>query len=223
MTEGTTVAVGPPFSRGAPENGRLARLFSGLWDGRELAHEAPATLSRWRKGLGRSHEESPFLSLEIAEVLQDRADAPHAVQSAVFHTLTLYSAHQQSVSSPMHVNSRNRHSEGTSVGHAMRDLCAHNAPGMTDPWNHKDNKGIVRLMEAVVTAHSVPELVGHLRHVVSLLRKTSIALDYVRLARDVHAWSTPWRGRAANRWAMDFYVPVTTKNDDNADTTDEEH
>lgn len=219
MADRTPSTAKAPFSKGAPENSRLTRLILGLWDDRELTREAPATLSRWRKGLGRDHEESPFLSMEIAETLRDRPDARTEAQAAVFHALTLYSAHQQSVSSPMHNSARDERGRGTSVGQAMGDLCARNAPGMSDPWKHPDNKGVVRLMEAAVTAHSVSELVGHLRHVVSLLRKEAIPLDYVRLARDVHAWAGPWRGQAANRWAMDFYSPVTEQNN----STDEEH
>ncbi|MFJ9552880.1 type I-E CRISPR-associated protein Cse2/CasB [Nocardiopsis sp. NPDC101807] len=220
MAGRTATAATAPFGVGSPENSRLTRLIMGLWDGRELTREAPATLARWRKGLGRSHEESPFLSMEVAEILQDRADVRREVQAAVFHALTLYSAHQQSTSTPMHTG-KQRDNWDTSVGRAMRDLCSHNAPGVPDPWKHKDNKGAVRLMEAAVTAHSVPELVGHLRHVVSLLRKETIPLDYVRLARDIHSWSTPWRGRAANRWAMDFYTPVFAG--DGADDPDNPH
>lgn len=222
-TETTSTGPPRPFEPSAPENRRLARLLSGLWDGRDMAHGTPATLSRWRKGVGRDHEESPFLSMEVAEVLQDRPDARGEVQAAVFHALTLYAVHQQSVATTMHNGDNDLRPRGTSIGHAMRDLCVRRAPeGMSDPWKHSDNKGVVRLMESATTSHSVPELVGHLRHVVSLLRKESIPLDYVRLARDIHTWSRHWRGKAANQWAMDFYTPVNTRND-NPDTTGEEH
>ena len=210
------------LDRGTPEHRDLNGLLIGLWDGPLLTREAPGTLTRWRRGLGRSHEECPFLSMEVAEALRSMKDPSRQMQEAIFQSLALYAAHQQSVSTTMHDGDRERYPRGNSLGHALSVLCTRRAPNMADPWRHDDNKGAVRLLEAAVTSHSVPELVGHVRHVVSLLRRESIPLDYARLARDIHDWSKPWRGEAATRWAMDFYASVRTT-DEAADTPEEEN
>lgn len=203
----------------------MNEVLKRLWHGSEQARGTPGTLTRWRRGLGRTHVDCPFLSMEIAEVLRSRKDPDEDMQEAVFQALALYAAHQQSVYIHMHEGSRKKYPRGKSLGHALGILCAHRAPGQTDPWRSEDNRGVVRLMEAAVTSHSVPELVGHVRHVVSLLRRESISLDYTRLAKDIYDWSKRWRGEAATRWATDFYTPVSITNDNHIapDTTNEEN
>jgi CRISPR system Cascade subunit CasB len=210
------------LDRESPEHRNLNGLLIGLWDGPLLTRQAPGTLTRWRRGLGRTHEECPFLSMEVAEALRSMKAPSPQMQEAVFQTLALYAAHQQSVSTAMHDGDRERYPRGNSLGHALNVLCIRRAPNMADPWRHDDNKGVVRLLEAAVTSHSVPELVGHVRHVVSLLRRESIPLDYARLARDIHDWSKSWRGKTANQWAMDFHSPVAARNTA-PENTEEEH
>ncbi|MEV2275000.1 type I-E CRISPR-associated protein Cse2/CasB [Nocardiopsis sp. NPDC049922] len=221
MTAGRTTYVNPI---GPAEAGRLHRILDGLWPRPgEMASDTPARLSRWRRGLSLAHDETPELSMEVAQVFQG-GDPSWNAQEAVFQALALYAAHQQSVRVSMHSDAREEHRFGTSVGHALRELCVRAAPKHPRPWEDRDNAGVVRLTEAVLTSHSMPELVGHLRRTVPLLRGEAIPLDYTRLARDVHDWSTRARGRAADRWAMDFHEPVPHAADaDDSHTDDEEY
>lgn len=202
----------------------MNEVLNRLWHGTEQARETPGTLTRWRRGLGRTHVECPFLSMEVAEILRSRKNPGDEMQEAVFQALALYAAHQQSVHVTMHDGSRKDYPRGKSLGRALGSLCAQRAPGQTAPWRHDDNKGVVRLLEAAVTSHSVPELVGHVRHAVSLLRQEAIPLDYTRLTRDIYDWSGRSRGKAATRWATDFYAPVFVNDDSNIPgATDEEN
>jgi CRISPR type I-E-associated protein CasA/Cse1/CRISPR type I-E-associated protein CasB/Cse2 len=192
---------------GTGERAELSRILGRLWEkNARMASDAPAALARWRRGLGRRHDETPELSLEIAQVFRtsDR-DPSWNAQEAVFQALSLYATHQHSVNARMHVDMKEGHNHSISVGQALRELCVRTAPGRRDPWETDDNRGIVRLMDAVVTSRSIPELVSYLRRTIILLRREKIPLDYARLAREICDWSSQERGLVARRWATDFY------------------
>lgn len=60
--------------------------------------------------------------------------------------------------------------------------------------------------DAAVEAGTVDELAAHLRTLMPLLRRGGIALDHVRLAKDMLWWETPvGRRYARNRWEEDFH------------------
>ncbi|ASU84685.1 type I-E CRISPR-associated protein Cse2/CasB [Nocardiopsis gilva YIM 90087] len=186
-----------------------------------LTRDAPGTLARWRRALGRTTQQSPVLSMEIARVIgtgENDGREPHL--DAIHHSLALLAAHQQSASQPMH------HDHGSaSLGAQCRELCrrvqAEQASGSgrekkdpRGPQYADESKGVVRRLEAAVSARSVKELVGHVRGLVPMLRKAELPLDYVRLAAEFDAWASPnRRGRVARRWGTDFYRPFPKPQD----------
>jgi CRISPR system Cascade subunit CasB len=106
-----------------------------------------------------------------------------------------------------------------SVGTASRHL-----------YDKRGNEGAKARFLAAATANSVPELAGHLRHLVTLLRNEGIALDYVRLFRDIVDWHEPARrARVRRRWGLDFHrSPAAPGREgpaggDNHDNHDKEH
>ncbi|GAA1991432.1 hypothetical protein GCM10009799_16640 [Nocardiopsis rhodophaea] len=192
-----------------------------------LTNDAPGTLARWRRALGRTAEQSPALSMEIARIIgtgDDDGWEPNL--DAIHHSLALLAAHQQSVSRPMHEN------EGSpSLGAQCRELCrrieTEHASGTgkakrdaRGPQYADECRGVVRRLEATVSARSVKELVGHVRGLVPLLRKAELPLDYVRLAADIDGWASPTRrGRVARRWGTDFYRPFPKSEDASSSTS----
>ncbi|MFD9483386.1 type I-E CRISPR-associated protein Cse2/CasB [Streptomyces sp. NPDC059991] len=119
-----------------------------------------------------------------------------AVLGAVHHTLTLYACHQQSQTPSMH-------QRGITLGEAARRL--------QTAMPSKD--GAYTRFRAARGADSLPELIGHLRGLVSLLRTYTIPLDYVALADALASWEQPQR-RAwlRRRWGLDFtHTPKSTQ------------
>lgn len=101
-----------------------------------------------------------------------------------------------------------------SLGHAFRAAVR----------SEDDREAVERRFVTLLKAHR-DDLPTHLRSAVSFLKARDVAIDYVRLLRDLRVWETPdsWVQR---RWARDFWGTLqdadagerdTVENDDQDD------
>lgn len=112
-----------------------------------------------------------------------------AILTAAHHTLAFYACHQQSKTTFLH-------RRGVSVGAAARQLQA----------AMPSKEGAALRFRAARGADSLPELLGHLRTLISLMRTYDVALDYVALAEALARWEHPEaRNRIRRRWGLDFH------------------
>ncbi|MFG1967594.1 type I-E CRISPR-associated protein Cse2/CasB [Nonomuraea sp. NPDC049028] len=200
---------------------RLQQELDGLFKGRkdELLDDAPAILSRWRRGLSHSPDTMPVLAMQIANVLSHPEEREtdreaQAWEAAVHYGLGLFAVHQQSQDRSMHQRS------GPSLGAACRLLTNHQAQALerrefspATPQFETVNRGIVRRLESAMSSVSAAELVGHVRGLVPMLRQVPIVLDYVQFTAELAAWAhSPSRGPTALRWGRHFYAPFPTGN-----------
>ncbi|MFI6978788.1 type I-E CRISPR-associated protein Cse2/CasB [Embleya sp. NPDC050154] len=120
---------------------------------------------------------------------------PRRARRTVCQVVTLYLLHQGTTGTSPH------HPDGTSIGAACRDLSLLIAPERTLVQRRQRTR-----FDAAVEADTVDELAAHLRTLMPLLRRKGIALDHVRLAKDLLWWETPvGRRYARNRWEEDFH------------------
>lgn len=120
--------------------------------------------------------------------------------------LCLYATHQQSKAEPMHVR-------GVGLGKAIRHL--------VNPVDADSReKPVMRRYHALTTANEMPELLHHLRGLVSLMRAEGVALDYVRLALDLYflAFDSA-RTRVRLGWARDLTRSTRQQSADDTDAT----
>lgn len=119
-----------------------------------------------------------------------RTDEPTREERAVHTTVTLYAIHQQSGTSPVHV-------EGVSLGQAAAHLI-----GSGD----QESSAARRRFNTLATSSTFPELSRHLRSFVSQLRAEGAPLDYVSLYQDLLDFQRPGgTARVRRRWARELY------------------
>lgn len=108
------------------------------------------------------------------------------------HTaLTLYGAHQQSRTEPMHVKE-------IGLGHAVRRL---------GPRGSSTEATVRRRFDAIATATTFEGTAHHLRALVGQLRAAKIPLDYGQLADDLLWLQNPTTSdRVRLRWARQYYA-----------------
>lgn len=159
-----------------------------------------AILAKLRRGVGkRPGEVAEILPYTLGEELVGPGDGdgePTPREWAAHIALTLYAAHQQSQSAPMH-------QRGERLGSSARRL-VRNEDLTTDP--------VTGRITILTTTDSRDTLVHHARGLVQLLRqggrqRAPIAVDYGLLAEQLLWWQRP-RGRERVRltWGRDFYV-----------------
>jgi len=171
----------------------LSLQGAGPWQKAELAN--------LRRGIGKSPAELPEVwEITLADIpdeltLHGTGDGRVATDAewAIHSALTLYALHQQS-------NSQSVYQAGRSFATAVRSLIT--------PINEE---AVKRRFDAVVTAGDLAELSYYARGLIQLLKasKTSQALDYPRLARDLYEYCYPeGRNRVRMQWGQDFYKAV---------------
>ncbi|MFJ9729449.1 type I-E CRISPR-associated protein Cse2/CasB [Streptomyces sp. NPDC101209] len=127
-----------------------------------------------------------------------------AILAAAHHTLAFYACHQQSKTTVLHRRS-------VSVGAAARQLQA----------AMPSKEGAALRFRAARGADSLPELLGHLRTLISLMRTYDVPLDYVALAEALARWEHPEaRNRIRRRWGLDFHRTPAPKTPTLAPTHD---
>lgn len=178
--DGTSTPSSP-----TPWGSVLAAALKEIYTSREAA-------ARCRRGLGKE----PMQVAEMWQYCVPVADAAlkdlrcgrGRAEAAAHHVLTLYAVHQQSQDTPMNQARR-------SVGTAARLL-----------YGQRESEGVRQRFLAAATATSVPELAGHLRHLVPQLREEKIPLSYAGLFRDIVDWADPERRAQVRRlWGLDFH------------------
>ncbi|MFF7244912.1 type I-E CRISPR-associated protein Cse2/CasB [Embleya sp. NPDC008237] len=128
------------------------------------------------------------------------AHLPHTLDRrratrAVAQVVTLYVIHQGRTAASLH------RPDGTSIGAACRDLSLRLVPEGTLVQRRQRTR-----FDAAVDAATMEELAARLRGLMPELRARRIALDHVRLAKDLLWWETPVGHRyARNRWEEDFH------------------
>lgn len=173
-----------------------------------VIYERPEAAARCRRGLGKPPMEVPEMweyCMPVVMTIPEDGPWRRRIEQATHHTLTLYAVHQQSQRDSMHkMTARGEHgsaAERHSVGSACRRL-----------YEETSSEGVRRRFLAAATAQSVPELAGHLRRLVTLLRGEKIPLDYVALFRDITDWPDPGRrARVRRRWGLDFHRVTTSQ------------
>ncbi|WP_110343649.1 type I-E CRISPR-associated protein Cse2/CasB [Prauserella flavalba] len=163
-----------------------------------------AALARLRRGLGRP----PGSVLDILDftyakefVGDPNSDEPTRAEAAAHLAMTLYAAHQQSQSQPMH-------KRGERLGRSIRMLITEK--DVTKYVEHS----VAHRFAALGTADSLAELSHHLRGIVQLLRANGVPIDYGRLAVDLLHWQYPDRTASVKlRWGRDFHFPANQNTD----------
>jgi CRISPR system Cascade subunit CasB len=181
--------------------GKLARALTTIY-------ERPEAAARCRRGLGKPPMEVPEMweyCVPVVMTLPEDSPWRRRIEQATHHVLTLYAVHQQSQRDSMHKTATpGEHADAAerrSVGAACRRL-----------YEETSSEGVRRRFLAAATAQSVPELAGHLRCLVTLLRGEKIPLDYLALAWDIADWPDPRRrARVRRRWGLDFYRVTTSQ------------
>lgn len=159
------------------------------------AARSGADLAALRRGLGQEPGSVPELwRFHRASISSYEADSGELSPNlaAEHAALTLFALHQQSQRQPMH-------HRDIALGAALRRLRA------SDPYKNSPEALDTRV-NVMATSGDVPELVNHLRGLVTLLRRSGQPLDYTRLYYDVRDWHFPERqDRVRRRWGAQYY------------------
>ncbi|HSV64872.1 MAG TPA: type I-E CRISPR-associated protein Cse2/CasB [Mycobacteriales bacterium] len=148
-------------------------------------------LAALRRGIGRQPGDVPEMWRFYTRLSED--GEPTADLYAEHAALTLFAVHQQSKARPMHRG-------GVGVGRAVFELRRSTAfsPETVD-----------RRFAAAATATSLPEVVTHLRGLVTQLRGIDQVLDYTRLYLDLRGWQDPeQRSRVRRHWGSQYFIRV---------------
>ncbi|WP_067475770.1 type I-E CRISPR-associated protein Cse2/CasB [Actinomadura hibisca] len=167
---------------------------------------AVGTLAQLRRGAGKLPAQTPELwgvtgtdLLLRADRLADNDTLAERAETGYFVAITLYAAHQQSQSTPVH-------KRGVDLGEAVRRLMP---PGDIE-------ETIRRRFVRLGTAGTAAILAYRLREIVSLLRTEGVPLDYGRLAGQLYLAQTPdGMSRVRREWGRSFH---THKADPDEDT-----
>ncbi len=181
---------------------RVIALYHSSESGRG---EATATLARLRRGSGVEPGSNPLLweeTLGLPTQYSGRDDKPTAAERSVYAALTLFAAHQQSVSEPMH-------QDGVSFGMAARQLSRRET---------SSEQAVLRRFQALATAEVLGEALIHARGLITQFRATRIPLDYGQFAVDLfNLQDSTHRNGVRLRWGRDYYRPeprATTTTDE---------
>lgn len=154
-------------------------------------------LARLRHGVGKTPGEDPVL---WGAFLNNAPDGLYPEESkngvakeewAVYITLTLFALHQQGNANSVHAN-------GVSLGSAANRLM--------DKDSADDREHVLRRFAPIITASDMNELSHHLRCFIQLIKAKGIALDYVKLSKDIYDFQfEESRKNVQLNWGRDFY------------------
>lgn len=143
--------------------------------------------------------ESVFV--DAPEPLIGHGDEPTREERILVTAMHLYGTHQQSKSEPMHV-------AGQGLGKALRRLAN---PTKAD----SREKPVMRRYHALTTATELPEMLHHLRGLISQMRSGGIPLDYAQLALDLYLlMRESTRTGVRLSWARDLSRPAKRSDED---------
>lgn len=159
-----------------------------------------AELAKLRRGIGHEPGELPELYGSVLKNMPDNFWNGDGIitkaEWSCYSALILYAWHQQGNDANTHgMHTMNRRS----VGDAMRLLV------------HKSNDSnaeerMVKKLQMLLISNDMNEFVCHLKNIVSLLRRSQIALNYVELATDVYSFQfEESKNKVCLKWGQDFY------------------
>lgn len=173
-------------------SGRIARL-EHLGD----QSRQRALLAELRRGVGKQPGELPQLwglfLRDLPDTMMGGGAEPSREEWAVYTALTLYALHQQGSDPANHsVNVR-----GQGLGKAAARLVAGDEDAL---------ERIQRRFNRVALASDLPDMLPHLRALVTLLKSSGIGLDYPQLAKDLYEYQFyDGMSDVRLRWGRDFY------------------
>lgn len=135
-----------------------------------------------------------------------KGDEPSPSETAAFGAMGLFALHMQSARQGVHDYDTEKKT-GTSFGGAIGKLVARSSSGSLKPR-----------FDSMVLARTERERMVHLRSLVTLLRGSSIGLDYGQLAEDLRSLAGDRRQSVLLRWSRDYARAVTAKQE-TTDTT----
>lgn len=156
-----------------------------------------ALLAELRRGVGKRPGELPQLwglfLRDLPETMMGRGAEPSREEWAVYTALTLYALHQQGSDPANHsVNVR-----GQGLGRSAAKLVADDEDAL---------ERIQRRFNRVALASDLPDMLPHLRALVTLLKSSGIGLDYPQLAKDLYEYQFyDGMSDVRLRWGRDFY------------------
>lgn len=170
---------------------RLDRLQADYLAGLPRAR---ADIAKLRRALGKPAGSVPeiweYTVAAVPTSLQWNRDEPSRAEQAAHASLTLFAQHQQSMTVPAHQHS-------VSFGQAVGRLARH---------DDRSAQAVTRRFMAIATAESLPEMLNHVRGLVTQLRSAHIGFDYARLSDDLLGLLNPMRAQGIRlTWGRDFY------------------
>lgn len=156
---------------------------------------AVRTLAVLRRAVGSSPGSAPDAWQEtigrLPVELLGRDDEPSAAEYAIHHAMTLFALHRQGRVEKAHV-------DGVAPGAAFAQIALRRGGG-------KENEGVRRRFDALVTASTQAEAAHYLRGLILLARSEDVGLDYGYLCDDlVDLWTPRRRDHMRLRWARQY-------------------
>lgn len=156
--------------------------------------ETKSSLSHLRHSIGRDISETveiwPMVFEEVPSEYLSVNGIPTREENAILASLQLYALHQQGNSKFVHEPS------GNSIGKALHEI------------RTQDNTALDRRFNSMITSGNFKELITHLRHMISILKKEpDTEIDYAKLADDLYWYqvSREYGNRMRMRWGQDYY------------------
>lgn len=186
---------------------RVGRLQKGLTASAEVRRE----LAQLRRAAGTTPGSTPETwEMEFGGLPEDlvgKGAQASAGEWATHIALTLYAAHQQSQSAPMHVAGRDH-----GLGRAVRRLELEDRREKEVPEGERP--AMPRRFASLLAASEPDALSHHGRQVVKQLRAHGIPLDYGELAGDLFGVLSPYhRDEVRLEWCRQFVRPMTQDGD----------
>ncbi len=178
-----------------------------------------ASLANLRNSIGRNLSDTvdvwPEVFSEMPSEFLSRNGKITGEENAIFSALQLYALHQQgsveSVHSPFVPEYENEDQKkiinfpedlGISLNKLRREV--------------EDSNSLDRRFNAMITSKNFDEIIIHLRHLIKILKgKSSIKIDYVKLAEDLY-WIQKSTGEQTRlKWGQNYYrIRKEDKNND---------
>ena len=192
-------------SLGLSVDRRLERLQNAYLGG---SPGARADLARLRRAVGKEVPDIPevweLVLTTVPASLRWDHDEPSRAEKAAHAALTLYAAHQQSLTVPAH-------RPGISFGQAAGQLA------QLARADERKVQAVTRRFTTVTAAGSMRGIITHMQGLIVQMRAESIGFDYARLADDLLDLLDPVRKqRVRLAWGRDFYRITTAADEDSS-------
>lgn len=167
-----------------------------------------ADLAKLRRGIGKKPGAIPELWTYTLEGLPDRfvSKTGKATQGewAIYTAITLYSLHQQGLSTKDQCMCNDKYSFAKAIAHLIE--------------NEDDLKRIKRRFDATATSQDMTELAYHVRGLIQQLRSRKVPFNYPEFAEDLYWFQFPAHmDNVLLRWGQDFYREYGQKADSKND------